>query len=1103
MSALPFSISLWNANGLKATTIHDVLTHSLFSDMLIITESWLSSPMQLPTDWQQFHLYGQKVANANNRGKGGIAVLFNPLTQHPVIQIPSPHELVISFKLGDLRIHCTYLPPSMHNDQVFDVFHSIPLLPNTIICGDINARLGPFLGDYAQNSRGIHLEEWVKDRQMYILNETLAHGIPTFVGSRLGNEISSIVDLFITNITPTTLANSSLTIASDLSLSSDHRLMTLSFDFVPPNIDVHNDKPLAPRRLWNLSKLNKPDIAHKYKTTFGSLVRPLQQQLKECISSPPATCPPLDTFNDQLNDCIYKALDDTVGAPNKKNAYWKKYWTQDLQDAATNRDDCYRRWRHSVGVDKLHRWDLFKTAEKDFRRKVQKRKRESWKTFCASLEKSYSKATTTISRIKRRHESSSLFTHPEGPAKAVEVMSTHLASVYDGSLLAPNTHAPPTSPLNDSLLYDVATSSVLNVDNIMFHLKRLPSNKAPGPDHIKAEMLKPLGHMIAGVLTYLFKLCWQWSSTPTVWRQATVFPIHKKGDKNNPANYRPISLTSVMRKWFEMVISYSVVSHSPPIDPAQGGFREQRSPLDQALCLHDLMHDYFLSHRHYPSVVFLDIKSAYDTVDRSIVWQTLADAPNFPPGLLPLLRNLFDEVSVSVLLSNHTSEPFHPKTGLLQGSVLSPHLYSIYINSLPNILRKAVTPASRTTAITPPGNNQPVYLNSLLFADDVAIFGTRDEIQAMLLLAEQHSKDLGYRWNPSKCAVLNAPRQNFFFTLYNEPLPTVETFTYLGMPFVKKGLDGPGILAKRKQSSMHLMHLFNKIGINRNGFSLLLCTRLYTTFIRPMFEYGLAISRLSATDIKALEAHQNKIFSMILGSHHTTAAKHITCIPGMVHRYNTLVTRYVLRSKYLPEDSLVVLLKNQIRYPRLIHLLQENILYKSLQEPIPDSRVKLTNLFKHHWQNYCDQQIEKLAGTRKQILLRACRPCTYKPDPILYLPMDKTSRSRLVRWRLGRFTAMGRVECPCADHGTFISRDHFLTCRAIEPGLIDCLPPAPSGINRIDFALSSLPTKASQSPPAFWPALLTLLWYIDTLCHPLKNIPEDPDPGSSWFCYPV
>ncbi|KAG1040092.1 hypothetical protein G6F43_012360 [Rhizopus delemar] len=77
-----------------------------------------------------------------------------------------------------------------------------------------------------------------------------------------------------------------------------------------------------------------------------------------------------------------------------------------------------------------------------------------------------------------------------------------------------------------------------------------------------------------------------------------------------------------------------------------------------------------------PIIAFLDIKSAYDTVDRNYIWDVLQ--PYISPPLLGLLRNLFDEVQIEVLLSNATSRRFHPKTGVLQGSILSPYLYSIY-----------------------------------------------------------------------------------------------------------------------------------------------------------------------------------------------------------------------------------------------------------------------------------------------------------------------------------------------------------------------------------------------------------------------------------------
>jgi hypothetical protein len=378
----------------------------------------------------------------------------------------------------------------------------------------------------------------------------------------------------------------------------------------------------------------------------------------------------------------------------------------------------------------------------------------------------------------------------------------------------------------------------------------------------------------------------------------------------------------------------------------------------------------------------------------------------------------------------------------------------------------------------------------------------------MLDLASQHSLDLGFRWNPKKSATLNAPSASsssstgFAFTLYGQAIPNVEQFTYLGMEFAKKGLHAPGITEKRSAGAIKTMALLNSIGVNRNGFSLLFCSKLYSCFIRPKFEYGFSISRFRATDIKALEKLQNKLVAMFLGSKHTTVAKHISCIPGMIHRYNSLVTKFVLRSRYLPEDSLVILLKESLRYSRFNDFLKTNELYVSIPDHALQSPDLLRTHFKQFRQKRCDDQRITYARNGTNVLLLACRSDTTKPDPILYLPMNNCARSRLVRWRLGRFTAMARNECPCADFGALISREHFLTCRAIDRDLLDLLPVAPPGVNRIDFAISSLPTNVKSNPPQYWESLLTFLWYVDTLCHPNKNIPPDPSPGNSWYQYP-
>lgn len=215
-------------------------------------------------------------------------------------------------------------------------------------------------------------------------------------------------------------------------------------------------------------------------------------------------------------------------------------------------------------------------------------------------------------------------------------------------------------------------------------------------------------------------------------------------------------------------------------------------------------------------------------------------------------------------------------------------------------------------------NFESIPINSLLFADDVAIIGTRFEVQRMLDSAAAYSYQLGYRWKPEKCAVMNHPANRVDAVnpraplhLYGVALPQVPDFVYLGVPFNMRSIDNKLLTTQRAKGTLATMATLHRMGANRSGFSLLLSSRLYKTFVRPKFEYGLAISTMSKADLKIIEKLQDRCLRLMVGGHPTSstaALKLITNIPSVSWRIDVLITKFCIRTSYLPEDCLLKLL---------------------------------------------------------------------------------------------------------------------------------------------------------------------------------------------------
>ena len=175
------------------------------------------------------------------------------------------------------------------------------------------------------------------------------------------------------------------------------------------------------------------------------------------------------------------------------------------------------------------------------------------------------KDSTGISPLK---ENGKLFS---GAKDKADILGRQYESVYtneDVSNIPVGEPYPPMKELH------------VSVEGVTKLLQNVNPNKASDPDSIHARILKELADEIAPLLTTIFNKSLEQGEVPTDWRKANVTAIYKKGDKYEPSNYRPVSLTSLCRKLQEHIIVSNVLSHLEEhsvLTDCQHGFRARRS----------------------------------------------------------------------------------------------------------------------------------------------------------------------------------------------------------------------------------------------------------------------------------------------------------------------------------------------------------------------------------------------------------------------------------------------------------------------------------------------------------------------------------------------
>ena len=404
--------------------------------------------------------------------------------------------------------------------------------------------------------------------------------------------------------------------------------------------------------------------------------------------------------------------------------------------------------------------------------------------------------------------------------------------------------------------------------------------KSAGVDGIVSDILRAASGAIwkskldkynptIDAITLLFNYVFDNEVWPDRWSQGIIIPLHKQDSPTNPGNYRPITLLSIMQKLFGYIMNQRLMKWSEAhskLSDAQGGFRWDRSTVDQILILREIL-QIRKEEKLETIATFIDIRKAYDKIWREANYVRMHDM-GINGKAWRQLQQMHNSLRSKIRLPIGDTDWVDFLLGVAQGAVESPWAFNCFINGLAEELTKhnfGVLVRGKRVAL-------------LMYADDIVMLAANiSEMKHMMRIVSQYAYKFRFKFNGSKSAVMtfNAGQLTqqrmgeTTWSLFGEKVTRCHQYKYLGIlittqfwnwrPHITK------MLKKARYATAQILHQCR----NDKGMQPRPARSYWMATVRPMLEYAAEIwaEEIPRDLVKQAEKIQTDFARGILGLH--------------------------------------------------------------------------------------------------------------------------------------------------------------------------------------------------------------------------------------------